>query len=272
MKIGLHRRSHDRARAMALALSLLGAACSSQDEGTAGTADAAPPDSGTPHDAGSPDAGSADATFVDDAFVDAADAASIDAAVGPSDGDAANAGDAAQAPDVSATDASDDAATACAASPPSVDPSIAVPDDAGLIVLLHASGSGTQNYGCSEAADGGSSWVLVTPEADLLDCHGAVIGQHFASEGGASAPEWLLDDGSYAVGSRVASFVPDGGASSIPWLLLRVTSMSDAGVISGAAFVQRTSTNGGLAPAGACAADAGLAAIPYTADYFFYGP
>jgi hypothetical protein len=155
--------------------------------------------------------------------------------------------------------------------PPPIDPSIAVPADGGM-VLVHASASGTQNYACAVLSDGGFGWMLVTPQAELRDCNG-VIGHHFASEAGATAPEWMLDDGSYAIGRRIAQFVPDGGAGSIPWLLLGVVGQSDAGTLSHATHVQRLNTEGGIAPAAStCGADGGAQMIPYSADYYFYGP
>jgi hypothetical protein len=154
---------------------------------------------------------------------------------------------------------------------PAVDPSITIVADSGA-VLVHASATGTQNYACAQGGDGGFGWTFVGPQAELHDCNASVIGHHFASEAGASAPEWLLDDGSYAVGHKVAQFVPDGGASSVPWLLLQVTGRSDAGILGQATYVHRLNTNGGIAPSDVCGADSGAQMVPYTADYYFYGP
>jgi uncharacterized protein DUF3455 len=171
-----------------------------------------------------------------------------------------------------ASDGSDDGA--CPASwfaQPTVDPPLAIPADAGVVVLEHAAASGTQNYACAQGTDGGFGWTLVAPDAELRDCH-SVIGHHFASEAGASAPEWLLHDGSYAIGRRVAGMVPDGGASSIPWVLLQVVGRSDAGILSQATYVHRLNTNGGIAPTSVCGADGGTEQVSYTADYYFYGP
>jgi hypothetical protein len=242
-----------------LALSL--PACStSSGSGTTESPDATGHDANTPADsAGSGDSTTQDTGATSDAAPDAR----------ASGDDAADASDGGGIPDLDAGDAG-----ACPASwlvPPTVDPSIAVPADAGGVVLVHASANGTQNYACTAAADGGLSWTLVGPAAELRDCH-AVIGHHFASEGGAAAPEWMLDDGSYAIGRRVAGFVPDGGASSIPWVLLQVVGRSDAGILDQATYVQRLNTNGGIAPIIACSPDSGATNVPYTADYFFYGP
>jgi hypothetical protein len=239
-----------------LCLAFLLPACSSTNSPT-GSADAAVPDANASTDgaAGALDA----AASTPDARMSTDSGPDMDVAPESSRNDAvADAGGDGACPDGWLT-------------PPGVDPSIAVPADGG-VVLVHASASGTQNYACAALGDGGFGWSLVTPQADLSDCHG-VIGHHFASEAGATAPEWLLDDGSYAIGHRIAQFVPEGGAASIPWLLLSVIAQSDAGVLSQATHVQRLNTHGGIAPAASsCGADGGGQMVPYSADYYFYGP
>jgi hypothetical protein len=237
----------------------------------------------TSENAGAPqaDASQADASQADASQADAGgqgdSAGSTDATTNTQDsGDALQTEAASDAQDNSdgADGASDEGAQgACPASwlaRPAVDPSIAIPADAGGVVIVHASASGTQNYACAPGTDGGFAWKLVAPDAVLSDCH-AAIGHHFASEAGATSPEWLLDDGSYAIGRRVAAFVPDGGAGSIPWLLLQVAGQSDAGVLSQATYVQRLNTGGGVAPTAVCGTDSGTAMVSYTADYYFYG-
>ena len=43
------------------------------------------------------------------------------------------------------------------------------------------------------------------------------------------------------------------------------------GTLAEVAYIQRLDTDGGVAPGGSC--DAGATAdIPYSADYYFYGP
>jgi hypothetical protein len=109
------------------------------------------------------------------------------------------------------------------------------------------------------------------PSADLSDCNGAVIGHHFASEAGAGYPEWQTTDGTYVVGHKLAAFTPDGGAESVPWLLLQQVSTGGAGTLSQTLYVQRLSTDGGVAPGPGC--DAGdTLQVPYGAEYYFYGP
>jgi hypothetical protein len=159
---------------------------------------------------------------------------------------------------------------------PTVDPVLEVPDGGGG-VLLHATGTGTQNYTCSQVmADGGSiyAWVFVGPQADLADCSMTKIGQHFASDGGPGAPEWMtLSDGTYVIGKKMGSETPDGGSSAIPWLLLDAVGHGGTGTLSHADYIQRLHTTGGLAPTSTCdSTNVGMTEmVPYTADYYFYG-
>jgi hypothetical protein len=160
---------------------------------------------------------------------------------------------------------------------PTVDPSIAVPADGGS-VLLHASAAGTQNYVCGPMSDGGYAWNFVGPQAELRDCNSLLIGHHFASDGGPTAPEWQTLDGTYVVGRKHSAFTPDAGPPSIPWLLLQATANGGPGTLSQAAYIQRLFTDGGVAPTTTCdpsVADGGAQSsedVPYTAEYYFYGP
>jgi hypothetical protein len=151
-----------------------------------------------------------------------------------------------------------------------------VTPDAGS-VILHATGTGTQNYECEAVdSDAGTTyaWTFVGPQADLDDCDGTLIGHHFASEAGASAPEWQTLDGTYVIGSKKVSFTPDGGSGSIPWLLLEATSHGGTGTLESADWITRANTSGGNAPATGCSeSTVGTSQdVDYTADYFFWGP
>jgi hypothetical protein len=247
-----------------LSLSLVLPACTGNGDDTtlgsravdASVADTSAADTGSTVDGGS--------------MQDAEDAESKDAEATVSD-----------AGDSGAGDASGDMDGGCPAAwfeAPEVDPSIALPDGGGA-VILHAGGTGTQNYVCEvTVTDGGVSvyaWTLVTPQATLGDCHDAQIGTHFASAGGANFPEWQTTDGTYVVGQKhLPTFTPDGGGGSIPWLLLHAVDAGGAGPVSSAQYIQRLNTDGGIAPTTGCD-DAGVGAtanVPYTAEYFFYGP
>ena len=162
-------------------------------------------------------------------------------------------------------------------------PALALPD--GGTVILHAAGSGTQDYACvGTFVDAGADssvtfkWTLTGPEAELDDCNGTLIGHHFASEAGAAAPEWQQLDGTYVIGHKIApvtGYTPDGGSGSVPWLLLQTTTTGGgSGTLASTLYIQRLNTDGGNAPATGCADDAGGATtkVPYTADYYFFGP
>ncbi|NUZ07340.1 DUF3455 domain-containing protein [Piscinibacter koreensis] len=126
---------------------------------------------------------------------------------------------------------------------------------------------GVQIYECrpEAGAAAGGRWVLVAPEAELLDARGAAAGRH----GG--GPTWEAFDGSRIVGTVEArADAPQGAA--IPWLLLSTRSVGGAGRFSRVSHVQRVNTTGGVAPQRACdgAAHGASERVPYTADYLFY--
>jgi hypothetical protein len=152
---------------------------------------------------------------------------------------------------------------------PAVDPAIAVPAG-GWHLLLRTAAAGTQSYACTRSTDGGLAWSFVGPRATLTDCAGRAIGEHSASDAGAAAPQWVLaSDGSRVVGRKVASF--PGSPGSVPWLLLQAIGASDAGALASVKYVQRLNTVGGAPPPDACRVEGGVEAVPYRADYDFYG-
>lgn len=173
-------------------------------------------------------------------------------------------------------DAADpDACPSSWTTPPTVAAPIALPADGGG-PLLHTGAIGTQDYTCTQVTvDGGAAyqWVFVGPEADLADCHNAKLGTHFASDGGPTAPEWQTTDGTYVIGKKVAGFTPEGGAPSIPWLLLQAQSNGGAGALAKTSYVQRLNTTGGTVPSATCdVSNVGTTQkVSYTADYFFFG-
>ena len=138
-------------------------------------------------------------------------------------------------------------------------------------MLAHGAATGVQSYRCQSVSDGGTAWTFVGPQASLRDCSGTVLAQHFASDAGAALPEWQSPDRTSIVAHKVAAFAPDGGAPSVPWLLLRAVAHDGSGPLSRVEYVQRLETDGGIAPAGSCQAGA-TSDVPYTADYYFYGP
>jgi len=144
-------------------------------------------------------------------------------------------------------------------------------------VLLHAIGSGTQNYQCQVvASDAGVSyaWVFLGPRAILRGCNAALIGHHFSSDAGAAAPEWQTLDGTYVVGRKTVAYTPEGGAGSVPWLLVGTTAHGGNGTLSKATWVSRANVEGGIAPSTTCDASTvgATESVGYAADYYFWGP
>jgi hypothetical protein len=116
---------------------------------------------------------------------------------------------------------------------------------------------GVQKYTCNAAG----AWVFVAPDAEVYRGNQVFI-HHYAG------PTWEWLDGSTVVGARVDGATVD--PSAIPWLLLRAVSHNDVdGKMTEITSIQRVSTTGGNAPAGACTPGA-TADVPYTAVYLFY--
>jgi hypothetical protein len=139
-----------------------------------------------------------------------------------------------------------------------VPPELVPPAGNALSAVFRA--EGVQIYQCT-----GATWVFVEPSASLQGRAAAVPGRqnviHFRG------PSWQsIQDGSLVEGA-VAVALPTPG--TIPRLLLRATKTRGDGVLGGVTFVQRLATEGGTAPAGACAAGA-TTGVPYKAVYRFF--
>jgi hypothetical protein len=141
--------------------------------------------------------------------------------------------------------------------------SIDLPSESQMV--LQAKGAGVQIYTCTNVHDA-FAWTLKAPDARLYDAAGKLIGTHFAG------PTWRLTDGSQVQGELIASR-PSPEANSVPWLLLRAKAGTGAGSFANVAFIRRTETHGGVAPATGCRAPADLdksLRVPYSALYTFY--
>jgi hypothetical protein len=149
--------------------------------------------------------------------------------------------------------------------PPDVPAAIRPPAGAAVVLVAHASGS--QVYVCQAAADGKVGWTLKTPEAELKDAKGNIIGSHFGG------PSWKLNDGSGITG-KAAAHVDSPEADSIPWLLVNAVDHSGKGLLTDVTSIQRVNTHGGKPPAMGCddVHKGAEAKASYTADYYFYAP
>lgn len=152
-------------------------------------------------------------------------------------------------------------------SEPPVPAKIVVPEGHKLFLVGHA--VGVQIHECIPAPTG-YRWRFVGPRADLYGDNGALLATHFAG------PRWQTRDGSTIQATLDGDGTVTVDPTAIPWLRLRVTSMTagaDGDKLAATTYIQRLDTTGGLAPApDTCtAATVGeVAEIPYTADYAFW--
>jgi uncharacterized protein DUF3455 len=111
-------------------------------------------------------------------------------------------------------------------------------------------------------------WVFDSPEADLYNSIGTLIGKHSAG------PTWKLtgDRNDSLVGQQFtpAKFAPSPNPNSIDWLqLMPKAGVVASGIFANVSYIQRIATTGGKAPA-ALPADAGETVnVGYTAVYRF---
>ena len=152
-----------------------------------------------------------------------------------------------------------------AADAPRVPANLAVPP--GQVVATDVYARGVQIYDCKPAKDDPArfEWVFRSPQADLFDDDGQLVGRHYAG------PTWEWPDGTRVVGAAAAQ-APAPSADAIPWLLLSVKSTAGSGALARTVSVQRLETAGGKAPAGNCQPAVSEVRVPYTATYYFYVP
>lgn len=136
---------------------------------------------------------------------------------------------------------------------------------AGAVVVTTVIGSGVQIYAC-QVQDEKPQWVFQSPAADLFDPQTRQrVGVH------AAGPSWTWADGSALTGTvKAKQASPD--VNAIPWLLLEVHSTGSDGMLSHVAWVRRSETQAGQAPATGCdASQVGTKInVPYQARYTFY--
>ena len=125
-------------------------------------------------------------------------------------------------------------------------------------------GKGAQVYECTQE-NAGYAWQLKAPDSILTDAAGRRIGRHFAG------PSWQAEDGSTVVGQvLVTSQAPQAGA--IPWLVLGAKVHNGDGLFATVAYIVRSATEGGVAPAAGCdSAHVGAEIrVDYSATYIFF--
>ncbi|MDF3042364.1 MAG: hypothetical protein K0Q71_5070, partial [Thermomicrobiales bacterium] len=147
-------------------------------------------------------------------------------------------------------------------------PTILAPP-ASAVLLFELGARGVQIYACEADPDDATTfvWTFTAPEAELLNEHGEVVGNHFAG------PSWQGHDGS-TVGGAVLERADAPAPGTIPWLLLEATEHAGSGAFATITHIQRLETAGGIAPTEGCdEAHAGAEVrAPYEATYAFYYP
>lgn len=149
--------------------------------------------------------------------------------------------------------------------PAGVPASLAPPLD--VMASFALQGKGEQRYSCVGNSGIGYTWTFVAPNADLF----SVVGQRFQFGHHAAGPTWRALDGSQVTAGKVAGVTVE--PSAIDWLLLKTNAIDGDGFMSAVKYIQRLSTQNGLAPlATTCNADTvgKVVEIPYQALYVFY--
>jgi hypothetical protein len=138
---------------------------------------------------------------------------------------------------------------------------------AGEMQKLWTVGSGEITYECRVKKDaaGQHEWVFVGPVATLADASGKSVGRYYAG------PTWEAMDGSKVTAKQVA--VAPGRPGAIPLQLVKADPATGMGAMQGVTYIQRLNTEGGVAPASACASGnvGAKQQVAYKADYVFYG-
>lgn len=144
-----------------------------------------------------------------------------------------------------------------------LDDQIQVPP--GHVVALETTATGLLNYECRATA-GNIGWVLVSPQADLVDRTGKQVGKYTGPPA-----TWTHMDGSSVVGQQIA-LAPRIGATNLANQLSKGTPGASSGVLQNVTYVQRIRTKGGQDLSRACGqADLGnKLVLPYQADYIFW--
>ena len=147
-----------------------------------------------------------------------------------------------------------------------LDDQIQVP--AGNVVALETTAVGVLNYECkaNPAMGGNIGWVLVSPQAELVDRTGKVVAKY-------SGPPatWTHMDGSSVVGTQVA-IAPRPGSTNLALQLAKGTPAAMPGAMQNITYIQRIKTKGGQDLSKACTqTDMGdKLTLPYQADYIFW--
>ncbi len=132
-------------------------------------------------------------------------------------------------------------------------------------VVLETTATGLLNYECRATPPGPFAWVLVSPQANLLDR----TGKDVVAYSGPPA-KWTHIDGSSIVGTQIA--VASNGEYNLPMQLARAEPSMGMGALQNVSFIQRIKTKGGVEKTKTCSiSNSGeKVTLPYQADYIFW--
>jgi len=135
----------------------------------------------------------------------------------------------------------------------------------GYTVAFTAKASGVQIYTSHSDTGSKPAWTFEAPLAELSAPGGAI--HHYAG------PSWEAADGSMVVRDKsvpVTTVPAKQAQADIPWLLIKVSPDVTPGILSKVVYVQRISTQGGVAPTAPPVREGTKVGVPYTATYVFY--
>jgi hypothetical protein len=134
-------------------------------------------------------------------------------------------------------------------------------------IAMETVGVGEITYECREkqAGAGQFEWVFVGPSAVLNDRAGNMLGKYYGPPA-----TWESKDSSKLTGAQLA--VAPAGTGNIPLQLVKANPAVGQGAMNGITYIQRVATQGGVAPAAACAAETKgrKEIVKYQADYIFW--
>jgi hypothetical protein len=136
---------------------------------------------------------------------------------------------------------------------------------AGYTVAFTAKATGVQIYTSTAAGGAAPKWTFEAPLAELNGRKGMI--HHYAG------PSWEAADGSKIArdtDTPVTTVPAKQASSDIPWLLIKVAADPAPGILREVVYVQRISTQGGVAPGSPPTRVGTKVGTPYTATYVFY--
>ncbi len=142
---------------------------------------------------------------------------------------------------------------------------LAVP--AGNVFLFREFGSGVLSYNCPVTADSAETPTILLRNTPSTTS--PIVGIHILNAAGGLV--WQALNGSQIVAQPQTKVPAPNPQKDAPWVLLKVQSNMGTGPFSQVTFLQRVFTSGGV-PQAPCAQNQTQVLVPFTTQYWFYGP